>query len=418
MNKANLRAALIAALLPVATADADDWPQFRGVGGQSVAEAVELPLEWSVETGRNIAWSADLPGRGVSSPIVVAGRVIITAASGADRNRLHVLAFDSMTGQQLWQRQFWATGRTLVYESSSVAAPTPATDGERIFAFYSSNDLVCLDLDGNLQWIRGLTLDHVGLGNDLGMAASPVVVDQTVIVQCVSQASSFAAGLDAKSGADKWEAARPKGSNWATPAILPYAGAERATNGVLLQGQEGLTLRSTTTGAELWGEPLVGAAIASPAFDGTTAFVAADGLSALKRTPEGLEILWRQLGVRPASPSPVAYDGNVYVIGRGGVLAAVTQESGKSVFKRRLAGTFSATPLATHGRLYCVNETGKAFVVETTGKGKILAESDFAADIYGSPAAADGGMFVRSHEKLWKIAETRQARDTRDQTAK
>ena len=410
MTYTNLAAAaLIVALLPFATAHADDWPEFRGANGQSVSESVSLPLEWSVETGKNIAWSADLPGRGVSSPIVVDGRVIITAASGAERNRLHVLAFDSMTGQQLWQRQFWATGRTLVYETSSVAAPTPATDGQRIFAFYSSNDLVCLDLDGNLQWIRGLTLDHVGLGNDIGMAASPVVADETVIVQCVSQTSSFAAGLNAKTGANMWETPRPKGSNWASPAIVPYTGAQGADNGVLLQGQEGLTLRSTTSGAELWSEPLTGAAIASPSFNGTTAFVAADGLSALKRTPEGMEVLWRKGNVRPATPSPVAYDGRVYVIGRGGVLAALTQESGRSLFKRRLAGAFSATPLAVDGRLYCMNQEGKAFVVEAGGKGKILAESDFGADIYGSPAAADGGMFVRSHKKLWKIALLRQA---------
>ena len=120
-----LRLILAASLLMLAgVTHADDWPGFRGVGGASVSETVSPPVDWSVDTGTNVAWSADLPGTGVSSPIVVDGRVIVTAASGADRDRLHVLAFDSMTGKPLWHRQFWATGRTLCYRTSSVAAPT------------------------------------------------------------------------------------------------------------------------------------------------------------------------------------------------------------------------------------------------------------------------------------------------------
>ena len=120
---------------------ADDWPMFRGPAGRSVAPTAGLPLEWSVEDQLNLAWRVEMPGRGVSGPIVVDGKVILTASSGANRDRLHVVAFDADSGRQLWHRQFWATGRTLCHETSAVAAPTPACDGERIFAYFSSNDL-------------------------------------------------------------------------------------------------------------------------------------------------------------------------------------------------------------------------------------------------------------------------------------
>ena len=107
----------------------------------------------------NVAWKTAIPGRGVSSPILVAGKVIVTAASGFKQDRLHVLCIDAKTGPIDWERQFWATGRTLCHPTSSVAANTPSSDGKRIFAFFSSNDLACLDLDGNLLWYRGLTHD-------------------------------------------------------------------------------------------------------------------------------------------------------------------------------------------------------------------------------------------------------------------
>src|SRR6187431_2796237 len=97
-------------LLTAATSAGDDWRQFRGTRQTSVAEGT-LPTTWNVKDGTNIAWTAELPGRGPASPIVVAGRVIVTASSGAAQDRLHVLCFHAESGKQLWHRQFWATGR-------------------------------------------------------------------------------------------------------------------------------------------------------------------------------------------------------------------------------------------------------------------------------------------------------------------
>ncbi|MEN1679852.1 MAG: PQQ-binding-like beta-propeller repeat protein [Planctomycetota bacterium] len=397
-----LTAMAVAATL-TSIASADEWLQFRGPGCQSVADEVSVPLEWSVETGQNIAWQADLPGDGVSSPIVVDGRVIVTAADGADHDELMVLAFDSATGKELWRRKFWATGRTLCYRTSSVAAPTPVSDGENVYAFYSSNDLVCLDLDGNLKWLRGLTLDHQGLGNDIGMAASPVVVGDAVIVQCDCQSVAFAAAFNKNTGATLWETPRTENSNWASPLGLP------ALDAVLLQGRDGLSLLGAKTGEKMWDAKTDAESIPSAATSGDLVVIPSDGLSLFKKTADGLDVVWRKGGVRPGSPSPVVYGDRIYTIARGGVMSAVDLETGESAFKRRLGGSFWATPLATAGRLYCINQDGDAFVVDAGGKGKVLSKSSFGDAIYGSPAAADGGMFVRSNGKLWKIAAMAQA---------
>ena len=118
-----------ATILPFATlnsAAAADWKQFRGDNANSVATGETLPTELS---GTSIAWQVDLPGRGVSGPIVVGGQVLLTASSGYSQNRLHVLSYDVGSGELQWERQFEATGRTGCHSKMSVATPTPASDG-------------------------------------------------------------------------------------------------------------------------------------------------------------------------------------------------------------------------------------------------------------------------------------------------
>ncbi|MEM6329709.1 MAG: PQQ-binding-like beta-propeller repeat protein [Planctomycetota bacterium] len=410
MKRTTPFAALILAAAGVAgPAAADDWPQFRGEGARCASSTVAPPVTWNVETGENIAWAADLPGNGVSSPIIVGGRAIVTAASGPENDQLHVLAFDSMTGVPLWRRQFQAAGRTLCYRTSSVAAPTPVSDGKRVYAFYSSNDLVCLDLDGNLLWIRDLTATHPGLGNDLGMAASPVVAGGMVIVQCECQSVSFAAAFDGETGEKTWEIARDKSSNWTSPLAVDYETDGRSLAGVLLQARSGLTLVNAVSGDAVWQESIEGVSISSPT--GSDLVLApAGGLSAFKPTADGFQPVWQSSRVRPSATSPVIADGKAFVIARGGILSAVDLATGKLVpgSKKRLGGSFWATPLAAGGKLFCINESGDAFVIDA-GTGDELGAATFGESIYGSPAAADGGMFVRSNSKLWKIATVEQA---------
>ena len=153
---------------------ADDWKQFRGPASTGLTAEANLPTE--VGPG-HILWKADLSGRGLSSPIIVGDKIFVTAAEGNEQERLLVLCFDARSGQKLWKRTFWATGRTMCHEKTCVAAPTPVSDGQHVVALYSSNDLVCLDPDGNLQWLRGITVDYPNVSTSLGMASSPVIVD-------------------------------------------------------------------------------------------------------------------------------------------------------------------------------------------------------------------------------------------------
>ncbi|MGI9427205.1 MAG: PQQ-binding-like beta-propeller repeat protein [Bythopirellula sp.] len=388
-----------------------DWPMFRGPAGRSVGQAQELPTDWSIEDGENVAWQVDLPGRGVSGPIVVGGKVIITASSGPTRDRLHVLAYDSQSGEKLWHRQFWATGKSLCHATSANAAPTPASDGERIFAFYSSNDLISLDLDGNLLWMRGLELDYPGAGNALGMSSSPVVVGDVVVVQSEAQGNSFVAALDRQTGKTRWDVERPKASNWCSPIAVDAEYTIDKQPAVVLQSGEGIRLHRADNGEVLLKIDTACETIPSLTFN-EYLYAPSNGIQVFDIMSAGLEDkdqpVWQESKLQPGSPSPVVVDSQVFVINRGGVLSCGSMTEKEVMWKLRLGGRFWATPVSVGNYLYCINADGKCFVVErgqAGEKGRIVAENEFGEDVLSSPAVADNGLFVRSHAHLWRIAK-------------
>ena len=382
-----------------------DWPQFRGPGSSSPAVDTRLPVAWDASGDVNIAWRVDLPGRGPSSPIVVNHRVLLTATSGFRHDRLHVLCFDADSGDKQWQRQIWATGRTATHNSITGAAPTPASDGEYVYAFYSSNDLVCLDLEGNLRWYRGLTHDYPKAGSDIGMASSPVVVDGVVVVQVENKSDSFAAGIDAATGETRWRIARSADSNWASPVVVPGSTGRRTV--VVLQSTDRLSAHDPQTGEELWRYDEACATIASSVFSDNMLFVPMNGLTALRFSNESnaADIAWDSNRMRPGSASPIVDNGRVYVLSNATVRCG-DAETGELVWAVRLKGKHWATPVLAGGRLYCINEAGEVRVVELGDQqGEIVGESRFGETIHASPALAGGAMFVRSDKHLWKIAE-------------
>lgn len=401
------RFTLLAVLPLLCTLTGADWLQFRGNQHNSVAEA-KLPTSWDLASGKNVAWTADLPGRGPSSPIVVKDRVIITASEGARQDKLHVLAFDANTGKELWRRRFWATGRTLCHPESAIAAPTPASDGERIFAFYSSNDLACLDLDGDLLWYRGLAYDYPKAGNDVGMSSSPVVAGNTVVVQVENQGDSFAAGLDVKTGVERWRIARAPEANWSSPIALQTNTGWQ----VILQSGEKLVAVEANTGKQVWESQLACSGITSTVLSDGKLLVPANGVTALQlgdpsATPE---VLWDANKIATSGSSPVASDGCIYALNRAGVLTCADTKTGEVLYQLRLKGPVWATPVIANGHLYMVSFEGAAHVVElgkpTSGdKGKIVFEADFGEKIQGTPAVAGNALFIRSDKHLWKIAE-------------
>lgn len=394
---------VMTAVLGTAPLSAADWTQFRGPDGTSVAANAKLPTSWNIAERQNVAWTAELPGRGPSSPIVVGDRVVVTCSDGPLQEKMHVVCLDAKNGKMLWRRQFWATGRTYSHPDSANAAPTPASDGRRIFAFYSSNDLVCLDLDGNLLWFRGLAYDYPKAGNDVGMASSPVAVDDTVVVQVENLGDSFAAGIDTATGETRWRLPRKPSMNWTSPALFR---TPQGRNVVLLQSPGMLTAHDPKSGEQIWQFEADCQTIPTAVGTDGRVYVPAKGVTALDLSDgTAPKVLWDSNQLNPSPASPIIAGKRIYAMNRAGVLSCADTENGKALWQLRVGGTYWSTPILAGGRMYCVNQDGKAKVIELGDtKGEVVGEADFGERVQGSPAVAGDALYVRSDKHLWKIA--------------
>jgi outer membrane protein assembly factor BamB len=381
-----------------------DWKQFRGSDGSGILDRSALPAKLVLD--EHLAWKSPLPGRGLSSPVVIGDRVFVSCASGVDQDRLHIRCHAEEDGSLMWERQFWATGRTMCHPKTSVAAPTPASDGERLFVLFSSNDVICLDLDGRLQWLRGLTSDYPNASNSLGMASSPVVVGNTLVVQSENDSESFAVGLDAESGKNRWRIDRPKAANWTSPVVMDDAGKDRKL--VVLQSSKGATAVDPATGEIVWNFSDGASTIPSSVVAGGILFVPSNGITALRpRSSEAEpELLWQSSRLRPSTPSPVVVGNKIFTVNQAGVVTCGSLQDGDRVWQLRLKGPFSGTPVGWGQYLYFVNEKGLLQVVDIdTEEGEIVSQIDLGETVLCTPALVDGALFVRSDQHLWKIAE-------------
>jgi outer membrane protein assembly factor BamB len=391
---------LLTFLMTAQAAVASDWLGFRG---DSTSRA-PIALPSKIDTVNGLAWKSPLPGRGVSGPIIVGDRVYLTCSSGAKEDRMFICCLHAKTGKKLWQREYWATGRTLMHPDSANAAPTPTSDGEAIYAFFSSNDLICVDIDGNLRWARGLTYDYPKAFNDVGMSSSPIVVDGVVIAQVECQVDSFVAGIDAKTGENKWRIDRPKGMNWASPVALNQPGKG---NLVVLQSATDLSAHDPASGKEVWKVDMKCNFIASTVAANGKLFVPlSGGVTALELPETGApKSLWSTNKLRPGSASAVTQGNNVLTL-NGPVLNCGNATDGSIKWQLRLKGKqFWATPIVAGDHIYCFSAEGGAEVIKIgDDKGEVVSTAEFGERIYGSPAVGNDGMFIRGDKFLYKVA--------------
>lgn len=378
---------------------AGDWRQFRGTDTTAVISDAEL----TQAAGLEIAWNVPLQGRGLSSPIIVGDKVFVTSASGYRQDRLHVACFDAKSGQTVWERQFWATGRTISHPKTCNAAPTPASDGERIFALFSSDDLICLDLDGNLLWYRGLMVDFPNASNSLGMAQSPLVVAGTLVVQIENDSQSLALGINPEDGTSRWTTDRPKRANWTSPAVLP--GLTPAEDLVLLQSSAGLAAVKPLTGEVVWDYANGASTIPSSTVYQGRVFVPSNGITALKISPGSAnpEVVWNESKLGPGTASPLVVGDQLLVLNRAGVLLGAKAETGETLWQKRLEGPFSSSPVAAGSHLFFFSENGLAQVVKVGDEGEVVTTKALEDTILCTPAIAGKAVYVRSDKQLWKI---------------
>ncbi len=382
------------------TIHAADWPQFRGLNANGVTEEKNLPEEWSKTKG--IKWKAELPSRGISSPVVAAGKVYITCSSGVRDDRLHVLCFDASTGKKLWHRQLNATGGTACHQKSCMAANTPVADDSGVYALFATGDLVAFDSDGTLRWYRSLVKDYPTITNQVGMAASPVLAAGRLIVPMDNAGESFLAALDTKYGKNVWKVERPKTINWTTPLVRTIGDKTE----LLFSAPSGLVAYDAVNGDKRWEFKEGSGFIPSGVLDGEALYLPVGGVTRFRISDKGVEEkpVWDARQMQTGYPSPLVFNGKVYTSGSQGFVTSVDAKTGKEFYKERLKGAFSASPVAGDGKVYCLNESGVCTVIDATDdEYTVIAVNELGEETMATPAIANGLIFIRTDKAIYAI---------------
>lgn len=238
-------AALCALLAAPSPAQQDSsWPQFRGPNGTGVGSAAGYPVQFS--PAANVAWKAAIP-YGQSSPVVVDGRVYIT---GSDAGERVTLCLDAATGRELWRRNISVKTSTAIYRANDPASPTPAADRHGVVVFFPDFGLAAFSPAGEPRW----TLPLGPFSNFYGMAGSPILAGETLILVCDQLAGSFLLGVDRHTGRQLWKTPRPgAGIGWATPVIFrPPGGPDQ----LIVLGSTRLDAYYPATGEPIWWTPV------------------------------------------------------------------------------------------------------------------------------------------------------------------
>lgn len=255
---------LLVSLFAGPLAMAAEWPRFRGVDGNGVTDDASLPVEFGPD--KNLVWKTDVPFAN-SSPVLAGGVLYLTAS---DDENLLILALNANTGEVEWQHEITRARRTKVHAQNDSASPTPVVHDGKIFAFFQELGVVSYTTDGEHCW----TLPLEPFNEYYGLAASPVVARDVVLLSCDQQQGSYLLAVDAMDGSIRWKADRAiRSSSWTTPAVFPQDGSPES---VIVHGDNWIDAYALSDGAHLWGVTGFGRGpITSPALVGNRLYTTA-----------------------------------------------------------------------------------------------------------------------------------------------
>jgi outer membrane protein assembly factor BamB len=414
-----------------------NWPQFRGVDACGIADGQEPPLLWDVKAGKNIQWKTPIPGLGHSCPVIWGDRVFLTTAVGGntdlktgnygdpssvkDESKLsfQVVCLDRVTGKILWTRvAYEGVPKVKRHLKGSHANCSPATDGKRVVVCFGSEGLYCYDFEGKLLWNRDLgTLDSsfaLEQQYEWGFAASPVLFEGRVILQCDLSKDSFIAAYSLSDGSQLWTTPRDEIPSWSSPTV--WRNPERVE--IVTNASQYARGYDPATGKELWRlDKRSEATVPTPVVTRELAFVvsgnrpiqplfaikpnAAGDISLKSGESENAGIAWGKLRGGPYMPTPIVYHKYLYTIGNGGMVTCYQASSGKEIYKERVGGTsYTASPVAADGRLYFTSEQGEIRVVKAGPEFELLAVNKMEETCMATPAICGGALFVRTKDAL------------------
>jgi outer membrane protein assembly factor BamB len=416
---------IFAAAISSAAAADSNWPMFRGPSEQGLTpDGTKLPVKFS-ET-ENVTWKTEIKGKAWSTPVIWGDKIWLTNADEGG-TKLSIVCVDKNTGKILHDKQVRrVVAPQYCHPFNSYGSPSPVLEEGRVYATFGSPWVGCLDAaTGEVLWER---TDQV-CNHFRGPGSSPMIVGDLVILHYDGSDFQYVIAFDKKTGKDVWKTPRstdfadidPKTGKpeaegdwrkaYSTPRLLKTEGGREE---LISLGSKALFGYDPATGKELWKveakkmhsagcTPAVGhGLIFAPMGSGGELFAVKPGGSGIVTDTH---LAWKYTRVVPKRPSVLVLGDHLFMIDDGGVAACVEAKTGTEIWRDRVGGNYSASPIHADGKIWFFDEDGKGTVIEAGKEFKVLAENKLDAGCMASPAVSGNALFVRTKTHLYRIEE-------------
>ena len=382
----------------------NDWPQFRGPTGQGVSEERNLPLTWS--ENKNVRWKVPIPGRGWSSPVIQGDRIWLTTATDEGKS-LRAIAIDRNTGAILQNVEvFHLKSAKLANSKNSFASPTPVIDGDRVYLHFGAYGTACITQSGEIVWKTRLEYDN----GQHGTGGSPIIYEDLLILSCDGNDVQFVVALDKVIGKVRWKKMREGYQAYTTPLVVSLPEGDQ----VISPGALRAIAYEPRTGKEIWqvryGEGFSN--VPRPVYGLGLVFICTgfQQASLLAIKPDGRgditksKVVWRLDRGVPLTPSPLLVGDELYMVTDNGIATCVDAKTGEELWRARLGGNHSASPIYADGKIYFLSEEGESVVIAPGRQLKHLATNQLEGPTLASMAISDSSLFVRTATHLYRIS--------------
>jgi outer membrane protein assembly factor BamB len=420
--RSHLLLSLLLGLMAVSVArGGENWPQFRGPGGQGISDATNLPLTWSEK--QNVKWKTPIHGKAWSSPVVWQDQVWLTSAT-EDGRQLFVLMVDNQTGRILLDKKLWdIPSPQYCIPFNSYASPTPVVENGRVYVTFGSPGTACLDMaNGQVLWERrDFVCNHFrGAGSSLFMWNNLLFLDFD------GSDYQYVVAMDKNTGKTVWKTDRsidykdiqpngkPLGDGDMRKGFSTCRIADFGAGPILLsEGSKCLYAYEPLSGKEIWrseyrsshsgsATPLIGKDMIY--------YCTGHGqpeLWALRPGGHGVlsdqDIAWKVKKIVPTRSSPVLVDGLIFMVSDVGIASCIDAADGHELWRTRIEGSYSASPISANGRVYFFNENGLTTVIAAERVFKKLAENQLDGGFLACPAVSGDALILRTKSALYRI---------------
>ncbi|HAF31063.1 MAG TPA: dehydrogenase [Bacteroidales bacterium] len=378
-----------------------NFPSFRGPGGNGIAYQKNIPVSWNGNTGENILWKTTIPLPGYNSPVVWGNKVFL---SGATAVKKEVYCFDRNSGNLIWTAVVDnipgspATAPAVTNDTGH-SAPTVTTDGKKVFAIFSTGDVVALDMNGKKNWAKNIGVPQ----NHYGYSSSLYIFEDKLIIQYDHRTASKVMALSVNSGDIVWSTERKGKISWASPVIV------KTTNGIeiLLVTDPFVASYDPNTGKENWridclyGEVGPSVAYADGVVYATNEYAS---LVAIKIGDQPTK-LWEKFDYLSDVPSPVATDKYLFLATSYGVVVCHDAKTGDLLWEKEFGGGFYSSPILVENKIYLIDKEGITHVFKADKEYISLGDPVLGESVVSTPAFMDGRVYIRTDKNLYCIGK-------------